>query len=257
MQAYVISLASTPWRLDAFMRNNAGLGIEFLRYEAVDGARIDRDALYAAGVLEDRDIDITDTAIGCALSHMALWQIARDENRIVTICEDDAVLRGDFASVYAREVAANPEFDTLHWGFNFDTHACYAIPGYGECVFLSDERQLRGEQVAQTFRAGRHPVHLYRAVRFHGLPCYTVSPAGADKLLKLCRPLRKFRADFEMPNGYGGVSNLYFWMAGIDSFCLQDLARLNAWVTIPPLAITPNDKMLSTINRHEYRQIST
>jgi glycosyl transferase, family 25 len=253
MKAYVISLASTPGRLEKFARSNAGLGIEFIHYEAVDGSRIDRDALWAAGEIAERDLGITDNAIGCALSHMALWRMARDENRAITICEDDAVLRGDFVSVYERQLAAQPDFDILHWGFNFDMHACYEIPGYGECVFMADERQLRAEHVAETFRASQHPVHLYRAVRLYGLPCYTVSPAGADKLLKLCRPLSKLSTQFELPNGYGGLTQLIFATAGIDFFCVSHLKELNAHVAIPSLAITPNDKSQSTINGHEQR----
>lgn len=246
MRVHVISPTGTASRYEAFMQRNVGVPIEYVPEPLIEDTQVDRDGLLAAGVIAERDIGITDGALGYALTHMALWKRARDENQSLTICEDHAVLRQDFVEFHRHHVVLREGFDTIHWGFNLDMHACYELPGYGELIWSTDHRQFHAEGAVEAFQNARHPVRLYRARRLYGLPCYTVSPEGARKLLDLSKPLRKDVEYFDLTNGFGHVHPMFTWTGGVDFFCVKDLAsgQLNSWVAMPPMAIRPTGEVV-------------
>ena len=59
-------------------------------FPAVDGRMLDKQKLIKEGLIAP-DCDYKTGAVGCALSHVNLWKKAADENRIITVFEDDAV----------------------------------------------------------------------------------------------------------------------------------------------------------------------
>ena len=57
-------------------------------------------------------------AIGCAMSHLMLWQEAADTNQALTIVEDDAILRHDFHDQAARAIERLPaDWDIVVWAW--------------------------------------------------------------------------------------------------------------------------------------------
>ncbi len=114
----VISLDRTPERWAAFQAAHAGL--TYTRFPAVDGERLDRDMLVAKGLMQ-ADLGYSAAASGCALSHAALWRRSVETQAPLTICEDDARLRPDFASAAEAALATTPEADIVLWGWNFDS----------------------------------------------------------------------------------------------------------------------------------------
>ena len=138
MPVYVISLDRSAERLSLFLERNSHLP-DIVRARAVDGADLDRGNLVARGILAP-DLDYTNAALGCAISHACIWQIASAKNAPLTVAEDDAIFRNDFAAAAEASMDALPEdWDFVLWGWNFNSVLCVdLLPGITPCVLVGD-----------------------------------------------------------------------------------------------------------------------
>lgn len=238
MKVQVINLDRSPDRFTAFAQRNRHLG-EVERRSAVDGRTIDRDALAAAGIIQE-PLDYTDGAIGVALSHLLAWEQFPAGAPYLTMCEDDAVFHPQFTDRAPALIASLPaDWDIVLWGWNFDAELCFdLLPGISPCVGRFDPSL--GGSAADGFRDQMLTPGLYRLWRAFGVPAYTVSPAGAAKLLAHCLPLRPGLVEF--PDLGRSMPNL-----GIDIAMSAAYPALNAHVCVPPLVLTRNDPTRSTI----------
>ena len=90
---YLINLDRSVDRLRHF--NEANKHIEFTRFAAVDGATLNRATLVERGYVND-DLPYGAGTLGCAMSHIGLWEIAAGENRSITVFEDDVIISRRF-----------------------------------------------------------------------------------------------------------------------------------------------------------------
>lgn len=234
----VINLDRSTARWGTFQRMNAPV-IPFSRFSAIEGAAQSRAGLAASGVL-NQDVPYTDGAVGCAMSHVALWKKAISENRNLTICEDDAVFNAEFplrSEALLQQLEGR--FDLILWGWNFDSVMSYQLlPGVSICAARFDQGRMRAN--LERFRTLRFQPTLYRLARAFGLPAYTVSPQGAQTLLSRCLPLRNMSVRFP---GYDHM----FPNNGIDIVMSALYPDLRAYVSLPPLVVTPNERAVSTV----------
>lgn len=234
----LINLERSTNRLRSFLAHNPTLGT-VRRFDAVDGRLIDRETLVANRVIV-AGLGYSSGALGNALSHITQWERAAIAGRPLTVLEDDAVLCRNFRAESARLIATLPAgWDLVLWGYNFDTTLTFEmLPEFSTCQATFDQASLR--------RAiGRfHDVHVasaaYRLVCALGTPGYTVSAAGAARLLAACVPLR------QTTNFYPGL-NRWLTDRSID-FRLNALhAGMQTYVAVPPLVVTANDHAISTV----------
>lgn len=242
MKFYVISLERTPERLEAFYRVN-GNRDRIEHFPAVDGQVLDRRKLMEQDLIEPSLPYYTDGALGCAMSHKRLWEMAVETGEPITILEDDAVLNHDFFRGVEANASQSSDWDYLQWGWNFDTYLTFMLPGgVSPCIARFSQERMREEMLR--FRQEDMAPSLHRLLAALGIPAYTVSPRGAEKLLDWCFPLCR--------------GEVYYWGLerslpnnGIDvvmnSFFRESHAR--AFVAFPPLAITANDWSISTIQK--------
>jgi GR25 family glycosyltransferase involved in LPS biosynthesis len=233
----VVNLDRYPDRLAGFLDRNAHLG-PVRRFPAVAGADADRTALRADGIITD-DLNYADGALGCALSHLTLWRQVAAGTRALTVCEDDAVFAADFLATANARLAALPQgWDIVLWGWNFDSSLVFQVlPGL-PAFLLHRERPPTAGDLYAAAQAPASP-QLFRLNRACGTLAYTVSPKGAAQLLAHCTPLRPLRipvleAATTWPN------------TGIDMMMSAFYAQLQAYVSVPPLAISPNAVANST-----------
>jgi GR25 family glycosyltransferase involved in LPS biosynthesis len=240
MKFYVISLQRTPERLEAFYRVN-GNRDRIEHFPAVDGRTLDRRALVEQELIESELAQYTDGAIGCALSHKRLWELAVETGEPVTILEDDAVLNRQFLDGAEATASQSANWDYLQWGWNFDAYLTFLLPGgLSPCVTRFNQTHMR-QQVSQ-FQQEEIAPGFHRLISAFGIPAYTVSPRGAEKLLDWCFPLSAgevFVRGLERNVPYDGVDTV------MNSFFIEPHAQ--AYVAFPPLVITPNDRSISTI----------
>jgi glycosyl transferase, family 25 len=240
VQIKLINLDRSPDRLAEFNSVNGHLG-DVQRFRAVDGRTLDIEALVKIGLVE-RAILPTYTmgAIGCALSHLKLWDRAIQGNEVLTICEDDAIFNQHFVACAEYLISLLPaDWDLVLWGWNFDSVVNFeALPGVSSCLSYMDQGAMRSG--IDAFRTQLISPWLYRLHRAFGLVCYSVSPKGAQLLRDHCLPLREMIVFF--PGYVGDVPN-----NGIDTMANDLYPSINAYVSFPPLVITKNERDRSTI----------
>ena len=230
----VITLARTPQRRAEFIRRNPDLAYEF--FDAVDGSTLtpaDLNGLFPP------DTPYTPGACGGALSHHRLWtEIAAGETP-VTVVEDDAIFRPDFAARQAELLAGLPAgWDIVHWGFNFNAPLSFWMPFGLRSVTVFDHAQTR--TAVERIRTDTSRPQLYKHEFNFGVPAYTISPAGARRFLSGCFPMRDFTRSFPLlPDPIRNFA--------IDIAMIPVYAVASAWLCFPPLVVTPNDQAASTV----------
>ncbi len=238
MPIYVINLDRSTDRMTSFAAWNQHMP-DIHRFSAVDGAALDRAELLRDRLIEP-DVNYTNGALGCALSHRFFWEVAVSEGAAVTICEDDAVFHKEFLVVAPKLISTLPaDWDLVMWGWNFDSILLYDLmPGISTCLAQFDQEQLR-KSINQYQFASVEP-YLVRLLRCFGTVCYSVSARGARRLLDFCFPLRPLFVSFPL------ISDA-FPNNGIDIAMNAIYAELNAFAALPPLVVTANEHGTSTV----------
>ncbi len=236
----VINLDRSTDRLATFRRDNAHLG-PVRRFSAIAGANVDRAELQRRAVIS-ADLDYSDGALGCALSHFALWQDIAGGTRTVTVCEDDAILAHDFVETGNRRLAALPDgWDIVLWGWNFDSWLVFQILPGRPAFLMHGKQPVTSADLAAAESLPASP-QLFRLYRACGTLSYTISPKGAAGMLARCRPLRPY--PILMPEIKLRLAN-----RGIDLMMSAMYPQMQAYVSLPPLAVSPHVKAVSTIPR--------
>lgn len=241
MKIKVISLRRSEERRFSFSEANKRLDYEF--FDAVDGVALSddekRDVRYFA-----RDLDYSQGAYGCALSHIRLWERCADSQETLTIAEDDAVFRADFEHEANRVIASlSPDWDMILWGWNFDSILGLEFMKNVSPAFMRfDQDQMR--QGIDFFVDSVEKVNAFRLRMALGTPAYTLSPKGAAALLDKCLPFKRHL--IEVP-----LMGRVFTNTGIDNQMNLVYPEINAFVTLPPLVVTLNENSKSTVQKRK------
>jgi GR25 family glycosyltransferase involved in LPS biosynthesis len=239
MSVLVISLARSVERRAQFTENNAHIDFQF--FEAIDGNEVPEQVLRDPALFEPDLPYPSRGAYGVALSHLALWDKAIQDQTAITVAEDDAILRGDFQAMHPKKLAElPPDWDFVLWGYNFDAPlSLNAMPGISSVVMQFDQAQMR--RSVPEFLSCSSEVSLFRLDACFGVPAYSISPAGAAKFKALCFPARNFFLRLAF--------NQRMRNTGIDMAMNAVYAKTHSYACFPPLAITKNERSLSTIQR--------
>jgi GR25 family glycosyltransferase involved in LPS biosynthesis/glycosyltransferase involved in cell wall biosynthesis len=240
---YVINLDRSTDRLDQFKQRNLHLS-SFTRFRAIDGANLDRRRSIEEKVIAS-DLDYSAGALGCAMSHIALWRIAATENRAITVAEDDAIFSRQFegrSRILLEE--ARQDWDFVLWSIIPHLFTWLdALPGSaGAKVQFFEGELLRN---LDKFQAAEGTPALIRLLHAFGTGCYSVSARGAQALLDRCLPIGKTLIEFP---GFG-VRNEN---EGIDSVMAGIYPLLNAFVCIPPLVVVDDSPGKSIRRKMSY-----
>ena len=235
MITYLINLDRSRERLAQFMANNGHL-TRVARFSAVDGHAADTAELIRAGTIQPEIVQrYSPSDLGCALSHISLWELAGAQGEPITICEDDAIFNRHFETASERALALlPPDWDLILWGWNFSGTLLFELlPGVSPCLSVFDEVEMR--RGIEDFRTQSYPVSPFRLRQAFGTVCYSVSPKGARALREHCLPLREapvycVALSRELPN------------YAIDIALMGQYPKLKAYVGFPPLVLTRNER---------------
>jgi glycosyl transferase family 25 len=246
LRVHVINLDRSPDRLAEFTAANGHL-TELTRFPAIDGRSLDIPWLVRNGIVtEDIGTHYNVGAVGAALSHAALWERAIEQQQATTICEDDAILKKDFDR-HAADVMQTlpPDWDFILWGFNFDLFLIFEmLPGVSHCLAQFEQDRMRASTAI--FQEQKLIPHAFRLIWAFGIPCYTVSPAGAGALRSRLVPFRPLT--LPCPEGMRAAPYMpYYRVLGVDGALNSVYRDLNAYLCFPPLAISKNEPAKSTI----------
>jgi glycosyl transferase family 25 len=121
LRVHFINLDRSKDRLAEFRQVNGHM-TDAVRFPAVDGQSLDIQSLAANGLVTANILDAYVVgAVGCAMSHLSLWNAAIETGQPVTVCEDDAIFNHGFES-YASRVLRSlpPDWDFIQWGWNVE-----------------------------------------------------------------------------------------------------------------------------------------
>jgi glycosyl transferase, family 25 len=208
-----------------------------IRFPAVDGRTLNVEALIANGTIDRAaaTTHYTPGAIGATLSHDALWTKAIDAQQSITICEDDAIFNANYARSSRAVIDRLPaDWDFILWGWNFDANLLIDfIPGVSACLCNFDQASARaGVEAFRQQEIVSHPLLLLRAF---GVPCYSISPRGAQLLKSTCFPIRAI--DIYFPGIDRHIPNV-----GIDVVMNNAYPNMKAYIAFPPLVLTKNER---------------
>lgn len=242
MQYFVISLARTPERLNAFFERNGHRDL-IRRFEAVDGRTLNVGELEQAGLVCPGYTGYSMPSLGAALSHRSLWMRAAAGGEAVTVFEDDGILHSRFIELAARLTPADAgAYDFIQWGWNFDSILSFQLPGGVSCCTATfDQAALRRNSAVFPQVQAQH--QLYRLQGSFGIMAYTVSPAGAARLLRTCFPVGTTEA--VRIDGLGRMVVNRDIDIALNNLYREETAR--CLVCFPPLAASRNEHASSTI----------
>lgn len=226
---HVINLDRSTERFRLFQQRNGHLG-NVIRFTAVDGAAIDREELIRLGYI-NADLPYAAGTLGCAMSHVKLWEKAANENVIVTVFEDDTISNFNFDEASTKILASQPEFDVIIWGYNFQT--CYQWIDYGFAVAKLHFYEDRASSDLTAFQQSKAAPALLKVAHSLGLAAYSISPKGARALLQYALPLRKRVIGF--PH-----TGQIFEDRGIDLTMCGLYRSMQAFMCMPPLVMMDN-----------------
>jgi GR25 family glycosyltransferase involved in LPS biosynthesis len=235
----VISLARSLERRKTFSELNAHIDFEF--FDAIEGAQI-MPELNSSPDLFEPGLRYNAGAVGCAMSHLMLWQEAAETGRVLTIVEDDAILRHDFHEQAARAIERLPQdWDIVMWAWNFDSIlSLNVMPDVSQAVMLFDQGRMR-ESIAGFQTTTKEP-WLLPLDKCFGTPAYAISPMGARKFMLNCFPLKNFQLHFP-------VLNRTIPNNGIDIAMNRIYSATGSFCALPPLAVTKNEHAASLIQQ--------
>lgn len=219
---YVINMDRSRDRMVDMARQCEEHGLTFERVPAVDGAALSRQQV-ARSTTRLCGHFCTPAMIGCALSHMRVWDLVAKRGHAVTlVMEDDAVLEPGFAAGVRRALRDVPDnWDVLLLG-------CFMLCNKSR-TYWGPHRPLRA--LLRLTGQGRTDTRAWGSVFvpefFAGTHCYLVSQRGARKLRRLLT-----KANFH-----------------IDA-CMND-RRLNMYSVSPDLAYQ-RDMAASTIASFDF-----
>lgn len=239
---YVISLKRSVIRRKNFKQNNSLLEFQF--FDAIDGQALSKQQILDKSLFDD-NLAYTKGAYGCALSHLALWDLSIKNNISLTIIEDDAIVRNDFerqkAVIFEKQ---HSNWDIILWGWNFDhILSIKTLSDISPVIMLFNQEQMR--KSISNFSISTHIPILYELDKTFGIPAYSITPQGALTLKENCFPLKNFELQFPMME-HPMINN------GIDIAMNALYSRIRAFVAFPPLAITKNEHETSTIQNGIY-----
>jgi GR25 family glycosyltransferase involved in LPS biosynthesis len=240
MDVHLINLDRGSDRLARFKEINGHVG-NVHRFAAVDGAAADIPSLIARGFLGPGIRRFYSAgAIGCALSHIALWEQVALTGKNSTICEDDAIFHARFDALSAQLLGQLPaDWDLVYWGWNYDSPLAFTMPGMATCLALCDYENVRVKTADfQNYAVAPTMVRLEQAF---GTVCYSLSPAAARALLAFCLPIRWMQVPSRATKR-GLMPNI-----GIDVMMSAAFGGLKAFASLPPLVVAQYDWDASTI----------
>jgi len=235
-EVHVIHLPRAKARKKFFLTMNRSPDVRWIFEEGVDSRTLDFQKLKAENLVQAGTRFRTP---GCSLAHRKLWLKAAKAAAPFIICEDDVVFRKDFPLQLKSCLGRLPEgWDIFFLGYNFDGTLDVDIIGGIEYFkgrfFNQQQKRLEAAELKQ-FSNMTLPVGVLPLINVFGTPAYVLSPKGAEFLLKHVFPLRNCRVTFRASGRVVAAHTM-------DTIMNKYYCEMKAYVSLPPLAVTPNIK---------------
>jgi len=238
---YVISLERSKDRREIFDNYNSKY-IKYSYFNAVDGNELNVNSL-PRNIFKKGSVNYSKGALGCALSHLKLWEKCIDLDKPIVIMEDDAIVSKDFNKHMNNLIhsLAPKDWDIMLLNYNFDSILSYKNTSFETCNCIFNKTQISNEDI-DTFVNSKINTTLAKLVHCFGLSSYIISPKGARIIKEKCFPLDNRIITMPFLNSIQCFT--------IDCMMNSVYKDISAYVAIFPFVITPhlNKDYKSTIS---------
>jgi GR25 family glycosyltransferase involved in LPS biosynthesis len=240
MDIFVISLEKSQDRKIMFDNYNSKY-IKYTYHNAVDGNAIAIDTL-SENIFKKGSQNYSKGAIGCALSHLQLWEKCIELNKPIIIMEDDAIVSKDF-NKHINNIMNNllpKKWDIIQLNYNFDSVLSYNNTNYETCIGMFNKTKVTKTHISN-FVNSKINTTIARLNHCFGMSAYIIHPDGAKLLKSRCFPLDNRIVNIPLLNNIACFT--------IDCMMNSIYKEIDAFVCIIPFVITPHisDDYKSTI----------
>jgi GR25 family glycosyltransferase involved in LPS biosynthesis len=240
MDIFVISLEKSSERKVTFDNYNSKY-IKYTYHAAVDGKNININNLDPS-LLKKGSQNYSNGAIGCALSHLQLWDKCIELNKPIVIMEDDAIVSRDY-NKHINNLMNNllpKTWDIVQLNYNFDSVLSYNNTNYETCNCIFNKHKMTKTDISN-FVNTKINTTIAKLNFCFGMSAYIINPIGAKKLKDKCFPLDNRIINMPFLNNIKCFT--------IDCMMNSIYKDIQAYVCIIPFVITPHisDDYVSTI----------
>jgi len=241
MDIYVISLKRSEDRRKTFDYYNSKHLNKYEYIDAVDGKTLDINNLDEK-IMVKGSKNYTNGAIGCALSHLKLWEKCIELNKPIIIMEDDSIVSSNFLK-HVNNIMNNmisKNWDIIQLSYNFDSILSYDNSTFEKCNCIFNKTKMKKEDIDK-FINSKINTTIAKLNHSFGMACYIITPNGAKILKEKCFPLNNKIITLPFLN------NIMCYT--IDCMMNSVYKDISAYICIIPFVITPHisDEYKSTI----------
>ena len=241
MDIFVISLKRSQDRRDLFNKSNSEFITNFVFHDAVDGKTLNIEQLNGQIFMKGSK-NYSNGAVGCALSHLQLWEKCIELNKPIIVMEDDVIVSNNFKK-HLNNLVSNmlpKDFDIVQLSYNFDSVLSYNNTVYEQCHCTFGKKKMTQTDISN-FVNSKINTTIAKLNNCFGTSAYILSPKGAKILKEKCFPLCNRIVNIPYLN------NIMCYT--IDCMMNSVYRDISAYVCIIPFVITPHisDEYKSTI----------
>jgi GR25 family glycosyltransferase involved in LPS biosynthesis len=241
LDIFVINLERSTDRRKQFDEYNSK-HINYTYHKAIDGKDLDINSISPSLLMKGTQ-KYSIGAIGCALTHLQLWEKCIEMNKPIIIFEDDIIVQKDFNQHIEHIMNIVPDkwdMDIIQLFYNFDSILSYQTTTFEKCNAIFNNTKFTKKNI-QEFIHTKINTSIAKLYACFGMSAYIISPKGAKLLKDRCFPL------------YDRIITVPF-LNNVACFTLDCILNdvypsINAFVSVIPIAITPHtsDHYISTV----------
>jgi GR25 family glycosyltransferase involved in LPS biosynthesis len=232
MDIFVISLQRSHDRKLYFDSNNSKYMTKYTYWDAVDGKTIDISKLDET-IFTRNSKKYSPGAVGCALSHLQLWEKCIELNRPIVIMEDDVIVNYNFTK-HLNNLMNNmlpKDWDIVQLSYNFDSVLSYNNTVYEQCNCIFNKTSVTKNDISK-FVSSKINTTIAKLNYSFGAAAYIINPNGAKILKEKCFPLNNTIVNIPFLN------NIMCFT--IDCMMNTVYKDISAYVTVIPFVMTPH-----------------
>lgn len=188
MEIFVISLKNSDRRIE-FDELNKNI-INYKYFDAINGKTINEKTIKKKKIFKKKNIlGYSKGAIGCAMSHLCLWEKCIELNKPIIIMEDDAFVSYDFNKYLNMVIKMLPNnWHILQLCYNCDSILSFSNTNFENAISIFTKKKFDDKDILEFQKSQIHPTIAKLNMSF-GTGGYVITPHGAKILKRECFPL--------------------------------------------------------------------
>ena len=185
MDIFVISLKDSINRKKSFDKLNSHINYKY--FTAVNGKEL--SSLEKKKIVDNNAIGYTDPAIGCAMSHLSLWNKCIELKKPIIIMEDDLFVSNYFYKYLDSVLKMLPEnWHILQLCYNCDSILGFSNTNFENAFTFFGKNKFNDKDIDEFKKIKINPTIAKLNLQF-GTGCYAITPDGAKILKQKCFPM--------------------------------------------------------------------